>query len=143
MQIIEPERLTVAAGLVFDSQGRILIGQRTAPERYKGQWEFPGGKVHAGESMANALTRELCEEVGIHVRNSSAYVDYPYDYPDLQVHLYFRTVNDYVGVPGSREGQNLRWIDVFELNMYNTLEGSRAVIDMLQQDCRTISYRRT
>ena len=142
MQIIEPERLTVVAGLVFDSQGRILIGQRTAPERYKGQWEFPGGKIQTGESLADALTRELCEELGIHVQNSSAYVDYPYDYPDLRVHLYFRTVNDYIGVPESREGQNLKWIDVFDLNLYNTLEGSLAVIDMLQQDYRTISYRR-
>jgi 8-oxo-dGTP diphosphatase len=99
----------VAVGLVFDGEGRVLLTSRPEGKVYAGWWEFPGGKVEAGESVEAALARELEEELGIEVLGSTAWRDYVMDYPHARVHLQVRTVRDWRGTPEPREGQRLSW----------------------------------
>src|SRR5690606_5744619 len=80
----------VAVGLVFDRDGRVLLGRRPAGKPYAGWWEFPGGKVEAGESVAEALARELHEELGLVVRVSDPWIVREHSYPHARVRLHFR-----------------------------------------------------
>ena len=75
----------------------------------QGLWEFPGGKIAAGESAVGALRRELREELGIDIRTFEHFVSLEHDYPDRRVALDFYLVCDWFGEPRSREGQRLEW----------------------------------
>ena len=132
MQSIEAELIAVAVGLVFDSERRILIGQRSYPDMFKGKWEFPGGKIRSSESVEEALRRELWEEVGITVGRSDHFMRFEHEYPDRRVMLNFRLVRDYQGVPVSREQQPLRWVELPRLNEFDLLVPNIAVIDNLK-----------
>ncbi len=99
----------VAVGLVFDRDGRVLLGQRPAGKPYAGWWEFPGGKLEPGESVAEALARELHEELGIEVRSSQPWIVREHSYPHARVRLHFRRVFDWTGEPVAREGQDFGW----------------------------------
>ncbi|MDH3750479.1 MAG: NUDIX domain-containing protein, partial [Gammaproteobacteria bacterium] len=65
----------VAAGILRDTSGRVLITERICDGRFNGLWEFPGGKIVAGESPLDALRRELAEELGIEVTSSLPFMD--------------------------------------------------------------------
>ena len=131
MPSTEPERIKVAVGLVFDSESRILIGQRTTPDRHRGKWEFPGGKVEPHESVDEALSRELWEEVGISVNRTDHFMTFAYDYPDRKVLLNFRLVRDYEGTPLPRESQSLKWVSLARLEEFDMLAPNVSVIDEL------------
>ncbi len=102
----------VAVGVVFDAAGRVLLGSRPAGKPYSGYWEFPGGKIEAGESVAQALARELDEETGLRVNESLPWVTIEHEYPHAFVRLHFLRVHDWSGEPHGREGQQLRWFSV-------------------------------
>ena len=108
-----PIVLVVAAALV-DSDGRVLMASRPTGKTMAGLWEFPGGKVHEGETPELALIRELEEELGIDVTESClapvAFASHDYDTFHLLMPLY--VVRVWHGVPAPREGQELRWVRV-------------------------------
>lgn len=99
----------VAVGVVFRADGAVLIGQRLAGKPYAGWWEFPGGKFEAGEDAAQALARELDEELGIRVLQSRAWVVREHVYAHAHVRLHFRRVVQWNGQVRSREGQAFAW----------------------------------
>jgi 8-oxo-dGTP diphosphatase len=99
----------VAVGVVLRADGAVLFGQRVAGKPYAGWWEFPGGKLEKGESVTEALQRELHEELGIEVAASSPWVVREHDYPHAYVRLHFHRVEDWRGELRAREGQALRW----------------------------------
>lgn len=99
----------VAVGVVLRADGAVLLGQRPAGKPYAGWWEFPGGKLEAGESVHDALVRELDEELGLRVRASCPWVVREFVYPHARVRLHFRRVFDVDGEPSSREGQAFTW----------------------------------
>ncbi len=99
----------VAVGVLVRADGAVLFGQRPAGKPYAGWWEFPGGKLEAGESVEAALARELREELGIDVRVSHPWVVREHVYPHAHVRLYFRRVAEWSGDPHAREGQALAW----------------------------------
>jgi 8-oxo-dGTP diphosphatase len=99
----------VAVGVVLRDDGSVLIGQRLAGKPYAGWWEFPGGKLEAGESVATALARELHEELGLEGVESTPWVVRGHAYPHATVRLFFRRVRRWRGEPQSREGQALAW----------------------------------
>ena len=106
----DPHRLSVAVGVIRDGQGRVLISRRAAHRHQGDRWEFPGGKIEAGESVEVALARELAEELGVTVRGSRPLIDITHDYGDRQVELQVRDVPHWSGSPVGREGQPLRWV---------------------------------
>jgi 8-oxo-dGTP diphosphatase len=107
--------IDVAVGVLFDVRGHVLLAQRPAGKAYAGWWEFPGGKIEAGESVGDALARELQEELGITVAQSMPWMIRRHVYAHAHVRLWFRRVDarlgHWHGQAFGREGQELRWCD--------------------------------
>lgn len=125
------QRLRVAVGVVVDGEARVLIARRAQHRHQGGLWEFPGGKVEAGETALQALARELKEEVGLDVLAADAWLELPFDYPDRSVTLEVFRVHRYRGVAEGREGQPLRWVSVSSLREYEFPEANVAIIEAL------------
>ena len=109
--------IRVAAGLIIDSRGRLLLGQRPEGKAWPGWWEFPGGKIEAGETVEQALIRELDEELGIHATSVYPWVVYVHEYPKTIVELAFCQVTAWEGNPHGRENQALDWVDPWEIRL--------------------------
>jgi len=99
----------VAAGILLDADGHYLLGQRPAGKPYAGYWEVPGGKIEPGETVFEALKRELQEELGIEILGSEALTVLEHDYPHAYVRLHVSVIRHWVGVPQGCEGQSLSW----------------------------------
>ncbi|CAB3915068.1 Nudix family hydrolase [Achromobacter denitrificans] len=101
----------VAAGLILRPDGMLLLGQRPEGKPWSGWWELPGGKLEPGETVLEALARELQEEIGIRVTQSRPWVTYVHAYPHTTVRLAFCHVTGWEGEPRSLENQRLEWVD--------------------------------
>lgn len=99
----------VAVGVLIDGAGRFLLTSRPAGKVYAGYWEFPGGKVEAGESVEAALRRELQEELGITTGPARLWQVELMDYPHARVRLHFCKVFTWQGAFEMREGQQMAW----------------------------------
>lgn len=109
--------IEVAAGIVQDAAGRVLLMQRLPGKHLAGLWEFPGGKLEAGESVERALVRELDEELGIEVRAASPVISIPWRYPEKTVCLHAWRVSAWRGEPHAREGHPLRWVPLRDMDV--------------------------
>src|SRR5262245_41277082 len=105
----EAEVIEVAAAVIERPDGSFLLAQRPAGKVYAGYWEFPGGKIEAGEAPAAALARELHEELGIDVTNAYPWITRTYTYPHGTVLLRFFRVTAWNGQPHPREEQAIAW----------------------------------
>ena len=123
--------LDVAAGVLRDACGRVLIAQRPEGKHAAGFWEFPGGKLAAGESPAAGLVRELAEELGVAVQAAEPLLKISHDYPDRRIVLHVFRVTSWSGEPAGLEGQPLRWVAVDELAAAGILPADQPVIDAL------------
>ena len=101
--------IEVAAAVIQQPDSRFLLAQRPAGKVYAGYWEFPGGKIEAGEPADRALARELHEELGIDVRASYPWITREYVYPHGHVRLNFFRVLEWSGEPHPREDQAIAW----------------------------------
>lgn len=99
----------VAVGVVLNAEGAVLVTRRPVHLHQGGLWEFPGGKLEAGEDTAMALVRELREEVGIEVLAARPWLQVRHAYPDKTVLLDVWWVEDFQGVAQGLEGQALAW----------------------------------
>jgi 8-oxo-dGTP diphosphatase len=129
-------RIQVAAGVISDSQGRILITKRPDDAHQGGLWEFPGGKLEPGESPSQALARELEEELGIRVTDSRPLIRLSHDYGDRHVLLIIRRVLAYSGAPRGREGQALDWVAPGAMDPARFPAADRPVITALRLPSR-------
>jgi len=108
----------VAAGVVRDAEGRVLLARRHVGTHQGGLWEFPGGKLEPGEPVLEGLRRELLEELGIRVLDAYPLVRVEHDYGDRAVLLDTWVVSGYDGEPVGREGQPLAWVSPEEFPDY-------------------------
>ena len=99
----------VAVGVFVRRDGAFLLTSRPAGKPYAGYWEFPGGKLEAGEDVRSALARELQEELGVRVLSAHAWHDEMVDYPHALVHLHFWKVSAWEGELRMLEGQTFSW----------------------------------
>lgn len=106
----DKKHLTVAAGLILQADGRLLLGQRPPDKPWPGWWELPGGKLEPGETPHAALVRELREEIGIDVTQAAPWFVMEHEYPSTRVTLHFWRVTGWRGDPVGHEGQALRWV---------------------------------
>jgi 8-oxo-dGTP diphosphatase len=121
----------VVAGVLRDPSGRVLIAQRPPGKHMAGYWEFPGGKVVAGESGEQALARELTEELGISMQRCHPLLQLRHDYTDRVIELDVFVVDAYSGEPVGRESQALRWVAAAELERQGLLPADQPIIDAL------------
>lgn len=109
------------------------MAQRHPHQHQGGCWEFPGGKVESGETVFDALKRELREEIGIEVHGHKPFVEVYHDYPDKRVLLSVHWVSHYLGEPKSLESQPLRWVPVTQLQDYQVPVANKAIVEHLIQ----------
>ena len=123
----------VAAAAIIDQDGRVLIAQRPEGKAMAGMWEFPGGKVDAGETPEYALMRELEEELGVTVRpccfSPIAFASHGYDDFHLLMPLFICRV--WKGIPQAKEGQTLKWVMPLSLYDYEIPEADLPLIEEL------------
>lgn len=100
--------LQVAVGVLQNSQGQVLVALRHKHQHQGGLWEFPGGKIHASETVAKALQREFLEELNVEILGSSPLITLRHEYPDYLYRMLI--VLNVIGEPAGMEGQALRWV---------------------------------
>lgn len=104
--------MDVAVGVLVAPDGQFLLTTRPPGKVYEGYWEFPGGKFEPGETLEQALRRELQEELGITIGAVHPWQQEIFDYPHALVRLHFCKVFDWTGDFEMREGQQMAWADL-------------------------------
>ena len=119
----------VAVGVVINRDRQVLIARRHAGQHQGGLWEFPGGKVGRGETVLDALRRELLEEVNVTARECARLLTIDHDYGDKQVCLDVWVVSVFSGEPEGREKQPVKWVGADELPAHDFPAANAAIID--------------
>jgi 8-oxo-dGTP diphosphatase len=122
----------VVAAALFDRDGQVLIAQRPVGKPLAGRWEFPGGKVDAGESERQALARELREELGIEVLAARPFMRLTHAYAERDVELSLWIVERFSGEPRSLDAQALKWVAPARLAAEDILEADEPFIEALR-----------
>jgi 8-oxo-dGTP diphosphatase len=124
----------VAAVALIDADGRVLLAKRPPGKHLAGMWEFPGGKVQAGETPEAALIRELDEELGIGVQESClapfTFASHPYEQFHLLMPLY--VCRKWSGIVSPREGQGLKWVRPAQFDEYPMPPADKPLVAMLR-----------
>src|SRR5215475_11666945 len=125
------ERIDVVAAIIR-MNGKILITQRLDNVHLAGLWEFPGGKVEAGESLQMALRREIREELGIEIRVDDKVLTLDYDYPtkSVRLHFFYCTVLD--GDAQPLNVADLRWVSAHDIGNYQFPPADAEIINILR-----------
>jgi 8-oxo-dGTP diphosphatase len=123
--------ISVAAAVIYDDHGRFLLAQRPAGKVYAGYWEFPGGKVDAGETAHDALCRELHEELGIEVTRAHPWITRYYKYEHAHVKLNFFRVTGWRGELHGKEGQAFAWQSIDKIDVDPMLPANAPVLRAL------------
>ena len=120
----------VAVGVIVQN-GAVFLTKRLESAHQGGKWEFPGGKVETGETVAQALHRELKEEVFIDVLSAEELTIIEHDYGDKKVCLDVRLVEEFEGKASHQEGQQSQWVTITNLHQFTFPEANRVIIDKL------------
>ena len=123
----------VAVGILLRADGALLLTTRPPGKAYAGYWEFPGGKLEAGESVEQALRRELIEELGITIGPAQVWKVTEHDYPHALVRLHWCKVYEWTGELQMREGQNMAW-QPWPPTVRPVLPGALPVLQWLAQE---------
>jgi 8-oxo-dGTP diphosphatase len=126
--------MTVVAAVIRDRAGRVLLTRRPEGRHMGGLWEFPGGKVEAGEAPAGALVRELREELGIRIEVGTPFSFAVHEEPGLRILLLFYCADVAEGSITANEGQSVRWVPPAELARYPTPPADAELVARLVSD---------
>ncbi|MGI9201378.1 MAG: 8-oxo-dGTP diphosphatase MutT [Woeseiaceae bacterium] len=126
-------KIQVAAGVLRNAVGEVLLAERLADGPFNGLWEFPGGKIKTGETSHSALQRELLEELGITIVASEPFLRLSHVYDDRAVDLQFFLVDEWRGEPAGLDGQQLRWVAVERLDAAELLPADAPLVAALQK----------
>ncbi|MCC6921653.1 MAG: Nudix family hydrolase [Nitrosomonas sp.] len=121
----------VAAAVIVKPDGNFLLTCRPEGKPYAGYWEFPGGKVEAGEAPLHALDRELQEELGIQLIKAEPWITRTFTYPHATVRLHFYRITEWYGIPYGRENQLLSWQLPCHIEVKPMLPANTAVLRAL------------
>ncbi|WP_404301870.1 NUDIX domain-containing protein [Alicycliphilus denitrificans] len=123
----------VAVGILLRADGAMLLSTRPEGKPYAGYWEFPGGKIEAGESVEQALRRELIEELGVTIGPAEVWKVTEHDYPHALVRLHWCKVHAWSGDFEMREGQAMAW-QHWPLQVRPVLPGAYPVLQWLAEE---------
>jgi len=125
------EIIQVAAGVIINPEGLILLSVRHKNVHQGGKWEFPGGKIESGETTEAALKRELLEELNIEVISTTPFIDVYYDYPDKSIVLNVLKVLDFSGVAIGLEQQHVEWVSMDRIEELNFPDANYPILEKL------------
>ncbi|WP_394248901.1 8-oxo-dGTP diphosphatase MutT [Vibrio profundi] len=124
------KRIHIVAGIIFNSdKSQVFITKRPDHLHKGGFWEFPGGKVELGETVEQAMIRELDEEIGISVTEQNVFENLKHDYPDKSLEFDFMLVTAFGSEPYGKEGQDGLWVPVSDLVDYTFPEANRPIVE--------------
>ena len=123
----------VAVGILMRADGAMLLSTRPPGKPYAGYWEFPGGKLEAGETVEQALRRELIEELGVTIGPAQVWKVTEHDYPHALVRLHWCKVEVWTGAFEMREGQSMIWQQL-PVSVTPVLPGAYPVLACLEQE---------
>ena len=124
----------VAAVALIDPDGRVLLAERPPGKTMAGLWEFPGGKVHAGETPEAALIRELVEELAIDVHETclAPFTFASHTYADFHLLMPLYLCRKWRGIATPQEGQRLKWVRPPQLADYPMPPADKPLVAMLR-----------
>ena len=126
--------MKVAVAVIFNENQDILITRRPLHTSQGGKWEFPGGKLEAGEEASIALQREIKEEINLDILESNHLGVVHYEYEEKSVELIIFTVTRFNGEPSCLEKQlDMRWVPVDELKNFDFPKANKQIIDLIYQ----------
>ena len=127
------EQIAVVVAVVINANDEVLIAKRPLQKHCGGLWEFPGGKMHDGESELHALTREMQEECGITIDAAEKLCEITHDYPEKSVRLLVWRATQFSGEAQGLEGQIIRWVEIADLVNYEFPAANQEILLHLQQ----------
>lgn len=122
----------VAVAVIPDSRGRVLVSKRHVDSHQGGYWEFPGGKVESGESVLDALKREIREELGLVIKQAFPLKKISHHYDDKFVLLDIYLVSEFEGQPSGLEGQLVKWQAIDALQQSDFPAANAGIIKTIQ-----------
>ena len=122
---------TIGVGVIWNQQGQILIDRRRPTGVLGGFWEFPGGKIETGETVEECIKREICEELGIVIEVCKHLITIAHTYTHLHVTLIVHHCQYIDGVPQPIECDEIRWVNLEELDEFNFPEANFQIIAAL------------
>ncbi|KJY82242.1 7,8-dihydro-8-oxoguanine-triphosphatase [Vibrio galatheae] len=129
------KRVHIVAAIIFNQdKSQVFITKRPDDKHKGGFWEFPGGKVEQGETVEQAMVRELEEEVGIITTAQQRFEHLEFDYPDKSLEFDFITVTQFEGQPFGKEGQQGHWVAVSDLNDYAFPEANVPILERVVKE---------
>lgn len=132
--------IRVVAGILINPKGQILVALRPTHAPQGGLWEFPGGKLEFNETPLEALRRELCEEIDIQVTAASLFSTAEHTYENKRVILEAWRVHEFIGQPIGKEGQQIEWIFLSELNQRPFPPANHLMIESLVEGSKHTDY---
>ena len=126
------KHIHVAVGVILGADGRILLAKRPDHLHMGGRWEFPGGKVEDNETIQQAMTRELKEELDIEVQAMEPLIEVRHDYGDKQVFLDTWIVTEFSGKELGLEGQELAWVSASNLANYHFPDANQPIVEAVK-----------
>ncbi|MCC5826214.1 8-oxo-dGTP diphosphatase MutT [Alkalimonas sp.] len=123
--------LHVAVGVIVQ-QGQVLLSHRAGHQHQGNKWEFPGGKLEAGEPVQSALSRELAEELAIRIESTEPFMQVRHQYPEREVLLDIWLVKSFSGEPVGMEGQQVQWFAIEDLDKLVFPDANQPIVQRLQ-----------
>ncbi len=128
--------LHVAVAVLRNAEGKILLSRRRKGTHLAGLWEFPGGKLEAGESLSAALRREINEELGIQILAHRPFIQVSHSYPGKEVFLDVHLVNEWRGTAAGMESQRIAWVSAEEIGDYSLPPADRPIVAAIRLPSR-------
>jgi 8-oxo-dGTP diphosphatase len=128
-----PPHKIIGVAVIWNEQGHILIDRRLPKGTMGGLWEFPGGKIEAGETIAECIKREIQEELGIEIEVGKHLITIDHTYTHLRVTLTVHHCRHLAGSPQAIECDEVRWVSLDELDKFEFPQANTQIIAALRQ----------
>ena len=122
----------IGVAVIWNQSGQILIDKRKIGGALGGLWEFPGGKIEQGETVADCIVREIREELAIDITVGEYLISIEHTYPTFQITLIVHHCQYIGGTPQPIESDEIRWVEVSELNKYEFPAANVAIIRAIE-----------
>jgi 8-oxo-dGTP diphosphatase len=123
----------IGVAVIWNQSRQILIDKRKPGGAMGGLWEFPGGKIESGETVADCIVREINEELGIEITVGEHLISIEHTYPTFHITLIVHNCQYIGGTPQPIESDEIRWVEVSELHQYEFPEANVAIINAIQK----------